>query len=137
MRRTITIIAALSLMALVGTAALDARATAQPPAFDGAAVYKANCASCHGLSGHGDGVVAIFLRQRPPDLTLIAKRQGSFSADRIARYVDGRQTARSHGDSQMPVWGDAFAKSPKDADAASVQRKIAALAKYLESIQVR
>ena len=137
MVRTITLSVAVALLTLGGMAAPLARAAQQPPAFDGAAVYKANCASCHGLSGHGDGVVAIFLRRRPPDLALIAKRQGSFSADRIARYVDGRQTARAHGDSQMPVWGDAFAKSPKDADAAAVQRKIAALAAYLESIQVR
>lgn len=137
MTRTITVPLAVCLLAVAGTAALAAGQGPAPPAFDGAAVYRANCASCHGPSGRGDGVVAIFLRRRPPDLTLIAKRHGSFSADRIARYVDGRETERAHGDSQMPVWGDAFAKAPTDADMASVQRKVAALATYLESIQVR
>src|SRR5207302_8417949 len=37
---------------------------------DGARLYQANCAQCHGAGGHGDGPNAAALNPRPVDLTV-------------------------------------------------------------------
>jgi mono/diheme cytochrome c family protein len=104
----------------------------------GKSVFTTYCASCHGESGRGNGAVAIFLRRRPADLTQIAIRnKGTFPADRVHAMIDGRQVVKVHGDSQMPVWGDAFAKSATDSDERAVKAKIDSLVEYLESIQDR
>lgn len=104
----------------------------------GKSVFTTYCASCHGESGRGNGAVAIFLRRRPADLTQIAIRnKGTFPADRVYRMIDGRQVVKVHGDSQMPVWGDAFSKSTTESDERAVKVKIDALVEFLESIQER
>jgi len=51
--------------------------------------------------------------------------------------IDGRRVVKPHGDSQMPVWGDAFAKSATESDERAIKAKIEALVRYLESIQER
>ncbi len=105
---------------------------------DGAALFRAHCASCHGSSGRGDGPVAQFLKIPPADLTQIAKQsRGAFPAAEMTRIIDGRQRVRTHGDSRMPVWGDAFSQSLTHADEALVRQKIEALVKYLQGIQER
>jgi mono/diheme cytochrome c family protein len=104
----------------------------------GAGLYKTYCASCHGSSARGDGPVASFLRVPPANLAQIAKRnKGTFPADTVHRIIDGRQIVKPHGESQMPVWGDAFSKSMTGGDDKVVEEKIRALVDYLESIQER
>jgi len=104
----------------------------------GSSVFKTYCASCHGETGRGNGAVAIFLRRRPADLTQIAIRnKGTFPADRVYQMIDGRQVVKAHGESQMPVWGDAFARSGTDSDERAIKAKIDALVEYLQSIQER
>jgi len=49
--------------------------------------------------------------------------------------IDGRQAVKAHGESQMPIWGDAFAKSATGGDERAVKAKIDAVVAYLESIQ--
>ena len=109
-------------------------ATREKP--DGAALFRAYCASCHGVSGRGDGAVAKFLKLPPANLMrLSARNSGVFPADRVARTIDGRHVVRTHGDSTMPVWGPIFARSPIVADEAAVDARIRTLVAYLESIQ--
>lgn len=109
----------------------------QSPAPDGAAIFKTWCASCHGMTGQGHGALAPMLTRVPPDLTLIAARNGgTFPTARIRRIVDGREV-ESHGDPDMPIWGSAF-KSTKDGyTEASVRARIDAVVAYLETIQKR
>lgn len=38
---------------------------------EGQALYKTNCATCHGESGHGDGSVAASLNPRPVNLAAL------------------------------------------------------------------
>ena len=98
---------------------------ARQASVDGRSVFKTYCASCHGESGRGNGAVAVFLRRPPADLTQIAKRnKGVFPADQVSRQIDGRQVVKAHGDSQMPVWGDAFSKATVGSDEASIKAKI-------------
>jgi mono/diheme cytochrome c family protein len=120
---------------LVLASADDARAQSSP---DGAGLFRTYCASCHGATARGTGPVAIFLRVAPADLTQIAKRnRGVFPADQVYRIIDGRQSVKTHGDSRMPVWGDAFLKAMPGADEKAIGERIRALVAFLESIQER
>jgi mono/diheme cytochrome c family protein len=120
----------------------SAQTAAAPPAdesrISGRSVFTSYCASCHGQSARGDGPVAAFLKRKPADLTQIASRNnGTFPADRVSGMIDGRQVVRTHGDSEMPVWGDAFGKSITNADERGIKAKISALVDYLDSVQER
>jgi mono/diheme cytochrome c family protein len=109
----------------------------------GQALYEQNCASCHGPKGKGDGVMTKFLNIEPTDLTRIAQQNdGIFPHARIFRIIDGRETVRAHGETNMPVWGYSFgagAGVPEDASAREkyVAGQIAALAFYIATIQER
>lgn len=102
----------------------------------GAQLFRTHCSSCHGASGSGNGPVAGQLRRTPPDLTQYAARnRGVFPRDQVYRIIEGRGVA-SHGNQEMPVWGDAFmsagARSPDE-----VRERIDAVVRYLERIQNR
>lgn len=108
----------------------------QKEAYSGSALYRTYCTSCHGLSGKGDGPLAERLRFRPPDLTLVARRnEGKWDAEKVARIIDGREPVKGHGGPDMPVWGDAFKSSREGFDEESVKAKVVALVEYLQSLQ--
>lgn len=111
----------------------------RPDAPDGAALYRAYCASCHGLSGRGDGPVASALRVPPANLTRLTQQHGgTFPADRVAQRIDGRQQIAAHGPSDMPVWGDALS-SPTlaDRDEDVLRARVQALVHFLATLQER
>ena len=96
--------------------------------------FGAYCATCRGTLAKGDGPLAIATSRRPADLTLIAQRnQGAFPVDQVARIIDGRNPVKGHGGGEMPVWGDAFAKTT----ATPVDDPIRRLVRDLEWIQVK
>lgn len=98
-------------------------------------LFHSYCATCHGTGGHGDGPLASSLRTRPPDLTLLAKRNGGvFNPDQVAQIIDGRNPVKGHGGGEMPVWGEIFAKS---IDPTPVAEKIRRVVGHLESMQQR
>jgi mono/diheme cytochrome c family protein len=99
---------------------LDAIQEEEPP---GRMLYVRYCVSCHGPEGHGDAPVATVLRERPPDLTTLARRnEGWFEELRVQQIVDGRLAA--HGRREMPVWGHLLTKG-----------ELVLLSEYLYSIQ--
>ena len=103
----------------------------------GSRLFRTHCSSCHGASGRGNGPLAESLRHAPPDLTQFTARNGGvFPRERVYRIVDGRDVA-SHGDREMPVWGDVFVATRGDGTAASVTARIDAIVRYLEGIQQR
>jgi mono/diheme cytochrome c family protein len=117
------------------TAPISIEATL-PPTFSGATLFDDYCKTCHGVRGTGDGPLAKLLRKPPANLTLLARKNGGeFSAEMVARIIDGRKPLSGHGGGDMPVWGEAFANTAEGAEA--TPRKIAALVNYLESIQQR
>jgi mono/diheme cytochrome c family protein len=102
----------------------------------GAYLFRTYCATCHGTSARGDGPLADSMRRRPANLTEIAKRnKGTYPRDLVFRIIDGRQKVPGHGGPDMPVWGDAFAKSVEGGSEESVAKRIQALVDYLETIQ--
>ena len=104
--------------------------------YVGSEVYRVYCATCHGVAARGDGSLAAHLRFRPPDLTLIAKRDdGKWNADKVARMIDGRDPVKGHGGPDMPVWGDAFKSTSQGFDEESVKARIHALVAHLASLQ--
>jgi mono/diheme cytochrome c family protein len=104
----------------------------------GEAMFKTYCGSCHGKSAKGDGPLADSLRFRPADLTLIAKRNGGkFDSDKVYRTIDGRDTIKGHGGTDMPVWGDAFKRSDEGYSEKAVKARIQSIVDYLKSIQVK
>jgi mono/diheme cytochrome c family protein len=116
-------------------------ASQEPPrspvaAVSGAYAFRTYCASCHGVDGRGDGPLTDSLRFHPPDLTLIAKRNGGeFPTEKVVRIVDGRKPLKGHGGPDMPVWGDAFRDADTGYDEASAQARIRLVVDYLKSIQ--
>jgi mono/diheme cytochrome c family protein len=104
--------------------------------YVGSELYRVYCATCHGVSAKGDGSLAAHLRFRPPDLTLIAKRDdGKWNAEKVARMIDGRDPIKGHGGPDMPVWGDAFKSTSQGFDEESVKAKVQALVAHLASLQ--
>lgn len=64
------------------------------------------CASCHGDGAQGNGPMAGELRTAPPDLTRLGARFGTpLNTQRLLERIDGRNMARAHGSTDMPVWG--------------------------------
>jgi mono/diheme cytochrome c family protein len=111
-----------------------------PPAalvFDGGQLFRIHCATCHGTTGRGDGPMSEVLRKRPADLTKIAITNGGvFPTERLRRIIDGRDVP-SHGDRDMPVWGIELRTSRDAGGYDSVEARIAALVRYIQSLQVR
>lgn len=133
--RAAVIVTGLSLAGVLLAARADAQTTS---AATGDYLYRTYCAACHGPNAKGDGPLADSMRRRPADLTEIAKRnKGVFAADEVFRIIDGRTPVKGHGGPDMPVWGDAFARSVDGGDPALVAARIKALVAYLESIQAK
>jgi nucleotide-binding universal stress UspA family protein/mono/diheme cytochrome c family protein len=131
------------LMSPFGVSAASAQDN-PPPAqqmtqhIPGSELFRTYCASCHGTSARGDGPLADVMSRRPANLTEIAKRNGGeFPSEMVFRTIDGKRPVRGHGGADMPVWGDAFARSRDGGDPATVKRMIDSLVDYLESIQLR
>jgi mono/diheme cytochrome c family protein len=102
----------------------------------GAALFRTYCASCHGSDARGAGPVAS-LRQLPPNLTTFAMRNGGvFPSERLMQIIDGRDIP-SHGDRDMPVWGDAFKRTRGGLSAQAIKDRINAIVGYLAGIQER
>lgn len=93
----------------------------------GETLYQQLCASCHGVSGVGDGPVASSLKVKVPDLTRIAWRDGGeFPREDVKRSIDGRIERMAHGPRDMPVWGIRF-YDLSNPDRASEQARVDAM----------
>jgi mono/diheme cytochrome c family protein len=115
--------------------ARDATAAGVRGRTAGSSLFKTWCATCHGLEARGDGPLADDLRVRPPDLTLLGRRNGSFDREKVRRIVDGRNPVDGHGGPDMPVWGDVFKQADEGYSDKKVAERIESLLDYLSSIQ--
>jgi mono/diheme cytochrome c family protein len=109
----------------------------EPSTGLGARLFATHCATCHGATARGNGPLAASLRRAPPDLTKFTTSNGGiFPSERVNRIIDGRDVP-SHGDREMPVWGNAFRSTGEGVSQAEAKARIDAIVRYLESIQER
>jgi hypothetical protein len=113
--------------------------------------YLSSCASCHGEDGKGNGPLGAALKNRPADLTVLAKKNnGVFPMSQVYDVIDGRQVTIAHGTREMPIWGNRYmpdlnmAASPNAQDMfvnplydpeRIVRLRILALIDYLQRVQ--
>lgn len=106
--------------------------------------FETRCASCHGLTGKGNGTISDLLRHSPPDLTQLARRNGGIlPVERLYESITG-DAVQAHGSRDMPVWGmvyrtDAasyYADVPYDPEA-YVRARVLALIEYISRLQAR
>ena len=139
-------VVALLLVALAGCSGVGPAVTdvANLGAPDGQVLYRRYCASCHGLSGRGDGPIADRLKVTLPDLTLLAADNGGrFPRHEVAQVLTGERAVPTHGPLSMPVWGQPLSPDPADPLAAAAAaaaafdraRDVTAILDFLASIQ--
>jgi len=106
---------------------------------DGRTAYLENCAACHGASGRGDGPAARGLSVTPPDLTMLAARNGGvFPTDDVMSIIDGLERA-PHFSTAMPEFGAGDLGETviveNDGLGTPVPMTLLLLTEYLETIQ--
>jgi mono/diheme cytochrome c family protein len=115
-----------------------ALAEEEPALMAGKMEFQKNCGICHGVDGKGSGPITPLLKEKPADLTQIAKKNnGEFPFWQTYRMIDGREPIDGHGGRDMPIWGDRFkeeAGQTQGADAI-VRGRILEIIVYLQSIQ--
>ncbi len=132
----------LSMVLMVGLLSLGTAALAQQNTGLGRYEYRTKCATCHGLTGKGDGPMAKALKKAPANLTTLAKRNGgTFPTQLVWQVIDGRPVELgSHGSRDMPIWGQEYRTEvshpggPPQPEA-YVAGRITALIDYLVVIQ--
>jgi len=133
---TVGVVASLLALTLLGNTSL-----AQGRPDFGKNEFDTSCASCHGVSGRGDGVLYRYLITAPSDLTTLAKRNGGvFPSQRVWDTIDGRSAIEigSHGKREMPVWGFVYRSEAQDTQYQPdwyARNRMASLLDYLARIQ--
>jgi mono/diheme cytochrome c family protein len=99
--------------------------------------YDALCASCHGVTGTGEG--RDLTEANPPDITQLSRKNGGkFPFEEVYRTVDGREMKGSHRRFAMPFWGDYLQKQGHEntpVSNAAVRERITAIVRYVETLQ--
>ncbi len=129
---------ALISLGIAGLAVACAKAPSMPEPPEGQALFNANCAQCHGVSGTGDGEWADAMDPRPADLTRLSEN-GQFPRARVLSVIDGYDRTGLPG-KEMPEFGlllegDTVPVDVGDGVLTPTPRPLAALLVYLESIQ--
>jgi len=116
---------------------LDTDKTPLIDSMDGAALYKAYCATCHGIDGKGLGPMTEWLKIKAPDLTRLSMREGGkFPLARVQRIIAGDEnTTAGHGTREMPIWGPVFSKITWDQDLGPM--RVYNVARFVETMQVK
>lgn len=107
--------------------------------MDGRTAFMENCASCHGADGTGNGSAARGLTVAPPDLTMIAQRNGgTFPTDQVMSTIDGLDRG-THFSAAMPEFGAGDLGETviveNEGLGTPVPMKLLILTEYLQSIQ--
>lgn len=138
MQQRVPILLFVLVLFLVVPALAQSKPPTQAPSrpVDGAGIFHANCATCHGAEGHGDGPAAKALKREVPDLTRLSQRNdGKFPAVHVRNTIlfGDDDLFPSHGSKGMPIWGPIFHEIEFDQDLGNV--RVENIVKYLESIQ--
>jgi mono/diheme cytochrome c family protein len=100
---------------------------------NGAEMFRAYCAVCHGTDGAGGGPAASALKKAPADLTQLSRKNGGkFPKLRVENVIQGADVVASHGSRDMPIWGVVFRSLGADF---TVKLRVENLSNYIESLQ--
>lgn len=137
LRSFIFLIAGAALLAVLAHAQAPKKVPFQPTtAISGKALFGQYCAVCHGTDGKGAGPAASALKQRPTDLTQIARQNnGTFPEARFLSMMNGEVETPAHGSTEMPIWGSNFRKTTSSPNL--VQDRIHALMNFIEDMQAK
>jgi len=103
----------------------------------GPEMYTAYCAACHGNDGKGGGPAAEALKVPPPDLTVLARKNGGkYPSDHVTSAIQGDLHMPAHGSKEMPVWGNLF-WGMSQGHSSEVQLRVGNLNKYIKSLQAK
>lgn len=104
----------------------------------GAEMYKAYCASCHGMDGKGNGPAAPAMKKPPSDLTALAQQNGGkFPQLTVFAVIKGDSAAPEHGSADMPVWGPIFRHTSSQENEGEEDMRISNLTHYIQSMQTK
>ena len=107
------------------------------PSNSGKEMFKSYCAVCHGTDAKGNGPAAPAMKTAPPDLTLLAQKNGGkYPSAHVASVIRGQAVLTSHGSQDMPVWGTLFSSISQGNDA-QVQQRTANLVQYIATLQAK
>jgi mono/diheme cytochrome c family protein len=131
-------------LALAAVLTLSTAVWAQGKMDLGKREFDTNCASCHGVSGKGNGPLGELLKRSASDLTTLQKRNGGvFPMARMYETIEGGGVPE-HGTRDMPIWGREY--SIKAAEyymdvpynqEAYVRARILNLLEYVSRLQVK
>ena len=103
----------------------------------GGEMYAKYCASCHGISGQGNGPAAAAFKHAPTNLAQLTRSYGGkFPTLLVYQNVLERGKVSAHGDAKMPVWGDLFVRLD-GLNSRVPQIRVRALVEYIESLQTK
>lgn len=125
-------------VSLLATTLLSNASFAQGKVDLGKSAYEENCASCHGVSGKGDGALRGHLVKAPSNLTTLAKRNGGvFPSQQVRETIDGRTASEigPHGTREMPIWGLVYRAEGGQPAVFHVRNRIDSLVDFLARIQ--
>jgi mono/diheme cytochrome c family protein len=132
----IALVTVITLMS--ATAILGSQKTVVPvvpsTTVSGAEIYRANCASCHGAIGVGDGKYAAMLVTPPTNLTQLKRQHGGkFPSLHVLEIL---RNGPEHANTTMPVWADRLASgSASPAERALLEMRLVNLVRHVESLQ--
>ena len=145
MRQKIYIaIIVLAAIGSISAAGAQQNVTAQKSSVDlGKVDYEAKCATCHGLTGKGDGPMAIALKKTPADLTKLAKSNGGvLPVMAIYETILGDKLIPEHR--IMPMWGTEFRTELRESmdevpfdHAGIVRARVLAIIDYINRLQIK
>jgi mono/diheme cytochrome c family protein len=109
----------------------------RPDIASGKKTFAKYCASCHGIDGVGNGIVATALKTPPTDLTTISKKnEGKYPAGFVAAVLKFGRNVAAHGSQDMPVWGSVFKNIDPVRDPTG-QKHVDDVIAYIESLQIK
>jgi mono/diheme cytochrome c family protein len=106
----------------------------------GQQMYREYCAACHGENAKGGGPAAAACVVKPPDLTILAKRNdGKFPYDYFYSVLQFGRTmpTPAHGSADMPIWLPMFLSLGNAGQEAIAQQRMHNLARYIASLQTK
>ena len=102
----------------------------------GKATFRETCAACHGDGGKGNGPAEDAMKNRPTNLTMLARQKGAFRAPDVEASIKGTSQVVAHGSPGMMVWGALFL-ADANGNQSKADARISDLVAFIQSIQVK